>query len=79
MRGKRMMSHDDSSVGVETKTDMDPMKLIPYAEFDWERPSEYTKIMIRPWRFIEGGDPNNYAYNTTTNKWMDVSERRLGT
>jgi len=71
------MSQNEPSTDTKTKAEMDTAKLIPYAEFDWEHPSEYTKIMVRPWRFVEGDDPNNYVYNTATNKWVDVSEGRL--
>jgi len=53
-----------------TPANLTPAKLIPYSEFDWQTPSEYTKIMVRPWRFIDNDDPNNYSYNTEINKWI---------
>ena len=67
--------HTEKMKQVDTRS-ASPAKLIPYSEFDWETPSEYTKIMVRPWRFIDNDDPNNYSYNTETNKWMhcDVME-----
>ena len=72
--------HSEKMKQVETRSaipaKLTPAKLIPYSEFDWETPSEYTKIMVRPWRFIDNDDPNNYAYDTETNKWIhcDVME-----
>jgi len=67
--------HSEKMKQVEIRS-VSPVKLIPYSEFDWEAPSDYTKIMVRPWRFIDNDDPNNYSYNTETNKWIhcDVME-----
>jgi len=66
--------HSEKMKLVETRSatpaNLTPAKLIPYSEFDWDTPSEYTKNMVRPWRFIDNDDPNNYSYNTEINKWI---------
>ena len=61
--------HAEKVKQAETRA-VSPARLIPYSEFDWDTPSEYTKIMVRPWRFIDGENPDHYSYNTATNKWV---------